>query len=155
VDELALYLHLLGVVSIFSGMAIAGASFELARRRRRPSEIALLLAGARLAVVLLAAGVLVAVGCGLWLVHLEGIGYGRGWVVAAILLLVVSLALGGLGGQQPRRARLLARRLAAEGDAESDDLRHLLDDRLAMTLNWLSAAAMLAVMALMVWKPGF
>jgi uncharacterized membrane protein len=152
-DELALYLHLIGVVSIFSGMAVAAVGFELARRRRRPSEIALLLSAERLAVMLLGAGVLLAVACGLWLVHLEGLGYDRGWVDLAMALLVVSAALGGIGGQPAKRARLLARRLADDGDLETDELRRLLDDRAAMVLSWLSSAAMLAVMALMVWKP--
>jgi uncharacterized membrane protein len=153
-DELALYLHLVGVAALFSGLAVAGASFELARRRQRPSEVALLLAGARIALGLLAGGLLLTVASGLWLVHLEGLGYGRGWIALAMALLVLALVLGALGGQPAKRARLLAIGLASEGDRGSDELRRLLDDRLGRALNWLSTAAMLTVMALMVWKPG-
>ncbi|MGZ4463058.1 MAG: DUF2269 family protein [Gaiellaceae bacterium] len=153
-DELALYLHLIGVVAIFSGMAVAGVGFGLARRRSRPSEIALLLSAARVAVLLLAVGVLLAVVFGLWLVHLDGWSYGSGWIDLAIALLVVSLALGGIGGQPAKRARLLAARLSREGDRENEELRRLLDDCRGLALNWLSTAGLLAVMALMVWRPG-
>jgi hypothetical protein len=44
--------------------------------------------------------------------------------------------------------------LAKEGDVESDALRSLLDDRLARTVNYLSAALLVAIVVLMVFKPG-
>jgi hypothetical protein len=62
-------------------------------------------------------------------------------------------ALGAAGGQRPKRARLLAERLAREDAPESADLRALLDDRVARALNYTSAALLLAIVALMVFKP--
>jgi cytochrome c-type biogenesis protein CcmH/NrfG len=69
----------------------------------------------------------------------------------AALFLVV-LALGGLAGQRPKRARLLAEQLAAQDQPVTPDLRALLDDPLSRALNHLSAAIVIAIIALMVFK---
>ena len=94
-DELALFLHLVGVVMLFAGMAVA------------------------------------AVG-----------------LATALGLVLLGAVLGGLGGQRPKRARLLAER-----GADATELRRLLDDRLSLWLNAAAGSAYLAVLALMVWKP--
>jgi uncharacterized membrane protein len=150
--NVALYCHLLGAFLLVAGTVVAGTAFEAARRRRRPSEIALLLGLARVGVVLVGAGSLVALAFGLWLVHLEHVGYGATWVDAAFGLLVLVGALGGAGGQIPKRARELAERLG-EGES-SAELRALLDDRAARALNYCAGALLLAIVALMVFKPG-
>ena len=113
-DEVALFLHLVGVVTLFAGTAVAGVGLAVARRRERSSESRA----------------------------------GDAWVATALGLVVLGAVLGAFGGQRPKRARLLAER---GGDAE--ELRRLLDDPLSMWLNAAAAAAYLAVLALMVWKP--
>ena len=153
-EEWALFFHLLGAFLFIAGVIVAGIVFEAARRRRRPSEIALLLGLARIGVLLVALGAVIVLVFGLWLVQLGRFGYGAGWVVTALALFVVVILLGGLGGQSPKRARKLAVQLAKEADAESDELRSLLDDPLARTVNYLSAALLVAIVALMVFRPG-
>jgi uncharacterized membrane protein len=153
-EEWALFFHLLGAFLFIAGVIVAGVVFEAARRRRRPSEIALLLGLARIGVLLVALGTVIVLVFGLWLVQLGRFGYGAGWVVTALALFVVVILLGGLGGQSPKRARKLAVQLAKEADAESDELRSLLDDPLARTVNYLSAALLVAIVALMVFRPG-
>jgi len=135
-------------------MALAGAAFESARRRERAAEVALLLGLARWGAVLVAGGgVLLLVG-GFWLVGLEdGIDFGTGWVGASIALFALAVVLGTLGGRRPRRARELAERLAAEDRESSPELRALLDDRGSRLANYASAALVLAILALMVFKP--
>ena len=152
-EDWALLFHLLGAFFLVGGAIVAGVAFEAARRRRRPAEIALLLGLTRIGVLLVAAGGVVAVAFGLWLVHLERIGYGAPWIDAALGLFAAMTVLGGLGGQRPKRARKLAERLAQEGDRESEELHALLGDRLARASNYLSAALLLAIVALMVFKP--
>ena len=152
--DLALCLHLLGAFSLVSGTVVAGVGFEIARRRTNCAEIALLLGLARIGAVLVVAGTLFAAGFGLWLVDLGHWGYSTPWVGAAIGLLIAVAVIGAIGGQRPKRARKLATRLAAEGLPPSPELRSLLDDRLAIALNYLAAAALLAIIVLMVVKPG-
>lgn len=149
-----LFLHIAGALAFVAGIAVAAAAFESARRRERPAEIALLLGLARTAVPLVVLGALLVLACGLWLAGLEdGAGYGTGWVDAAIALFVVALVLGGWGGQAPKRAREHAARLAASGEPADRRLRELLDDRRAALANYASAALVIAILALMVFKP--
>jgi uncharacterized membrane protein len=151
--DLALFFHLLGVLLFVSGIVIAGVGFEAARRRENPREIALLLGLTRVGALLVAVGALVVLGFGLWLVHLEGLSYGAGWIDTAIALYVLALVLGGLGGQRPKRARRLATELAGRGEPATDELRGLLADRPSLAANYAAAACVLAILALMVFKP--
>jgi uncharacterized membrane protein len=149
----ALFFHLVGALLFFSGLAVAAVAQLSARRRRRPSEVALLLGAARTGVLLVALGTVLILAFGLWLADLSGYGLG-GWVLGALVLFLASVLLGGLGGQAPKRARLLAERLAQAGDEASPELAALLENRRADALNAAAAVSAVAVLVLMVWKPG-
>jgi len=69
------------------------------------------------------------------------------------LLFAVALVLGAIGGQQPKRGRQLATRLAAEDAPSSAELHRLLNDRLTRVANYASALAVVGILALMVFKP--
>jgi uncharacterized membrane protein len=153
--ELALLVHLVGVVFLFSGMSIAGVLHTAARRQERPSQVALLLGLSRVGVLFVAAGgVFVLVG-GFWLLG-ESDGFyslGDGWILGGLILLLAAFVLGWLGGQQPKRARLLAELLAREGDTPNVELRSFLDDPRASALNYAAAGAIFLAFVLMIWKP--
>ena len=151
--EIGLVVHLLGVLLLFGGALVAGVIFEAARRRSRPSEVALLLGATRVGAVLVAAGALLTLGGGLWLAD-EVDQLGEAWLQLSLVLFVLALVLGALGGQRPKQARRLARRLAENGDAMSSELRRLLDDRLSLAANYVSSALVLVILVLMVWQPG-
>jgi uncharacterized membrane protein len=151
--NIALLLHLFGVLAFVAGIVLAGAAFEAARRRRRPADIALLLSLTRMGVLLVAIGTLLIAAFGLWLVHLGHWGYGSGWVDASIGMFVVALALGGLGGQRPKQARRLAMQLAEQNAPVNDELRALLDDRFSLAENYGSLLLILVIVAFMVFKP--
>jgi uncharacterized membrane protein len=152
--EIALFFHLLGAFLFVAGIVVAGVVFESARRRSEPGEIALLLSLARWGVLIVALGATLVLAFGLWLVHIEGLSYGTGWVSAAIALYVFALLLGGVGGRRPKQARRLAQSLRDEGSPATPQLRALLDNRIADAANYLSALAVLAILVLMVFKPG-
>ena len=151
--ELALFFHLLGALLFVAGIILAGVAFEAARRRQRPADIALLLGLTQVGVALVGIGALLVLGFGLWLVHLGGFGYSAGWVDAAISLYLAALVLGAIGGRRPKQARQLATQLAAEDAPASAELRALINDPLSLAANYTSAAAVLAILALMVFKP--
>jgi uncharacterized membrane protein len=152
--DLALCLHLLGAFSLVSGTVLAGVGFEAARRRVSCAEIAILLGLARIGAVLVIGGTLLVGGFGLWLVALGRWGYSTPWVDAAIGLLVFVVVIGAVGGQRPKRARKLAAALTPLQLPPSEELRALLDDRVVRVLNYLAAATLLAIIVLMVVKPG-
>lgn len=140
-----------------AGIVLAGVGFEAARRRTLPSEIALLLSLTRIGVLLVAAGALLTLAFGLWLVHIDGYSYGASWIDASFVLYVLAMALGGVGGRAPKRARLLATSLAQEreqpSEEEMDELRGLLSDPMTLAANWASALVVLGIVAVMVFKP--
>ena len=146
--------HVVGAFLFVAGAVAVGVLHTLATRRERPSEVAFLLGLARTAVAVVGAGALLTLGLGAWLVHHDGYAWGDGWVSVALVLWIVSVVLGGIGGRSARHARYLAERLAAEGDGPSEELRRRLTDPVAQALNYASFLAVVAVLALMIWKPG-
>jgi uncharacterized membrane protein len=149
-----LLIHILGAFLFVSGSVAAGILHVAATRRDRPSEVALVLGLVRPMVIAVAAGSLIALAFGIWLADDAGYGIGDEWVVAAIVLWVVSLVLGTPGGTALRHARELAERLAADGDHPSEELHRAVGDRRALVLNYASFAALIAIFVLMVFKPG-
>jgi uncharacterized membrane protein len=149
-----LFLHVTGAFLFLGGAVIAGVFNVAALRRDRPSEVATLLRVTRWGVFAVSLGVLMTLVFGLWLVHLVGYDWGDAWIVISLVLWVVSNALGGIGGTRDKRTRLLAERLAAEGDAPAPELRARLRDPVSLALSWGSGVAALAILALMIWKPG-
>jgi uncharacterized membrane protein len=149
-----LFFHVSGAFLLLGGGVIAGALNLAALRRDRPSEILLLFGLIRIAVGGILLGTLLAFVFGLWLVHEADYGYGDGWVVAAIVLLILGNALGGLGGRRDDRTAKLARELAAAGDAPSPELRARVRDPISLALSYGSGLVLVALLAIMIWKPG-
>ena len=150
-----LFLHVTSAGLFFAGAVVAGVAQIAALQRNRPSEIATLLRVARRGVVLVGVGSLGALAFGLWLAgYVQGYGFGDTWIAASIGLWVVSQALGGAGGRSARRARERAEELAVAGDEPDAELRSLLAHRPSLLLSWASTAAVVAILVLMVWKPG-
>jgi uncharacterized membrane protein len=146
--------HVSGAFLLLGGGAIAAALNLFALRRERPSEIVLLFGLIRIAVIAIAVGTGLAFLFGLWLVHEAGYGYGDGWVIAAYVLLLLANALGGMGGRRDERTAKLARELAAAGDAPSPELNRLVRDPVSLALSYGSGLVLVALLAIMIWKPG-
>ena len=116
--EWALLFHLAGVVLLFSGMILATAAVAAARRREVAGEIAALLGLTRVGIVPVAAGALLLVGTGLWLVEIwDGVSsLGDGWIAASLGLLALSFVL---GAQTPSRRASSPRKAAAKSSGGS------------------------------------
>jgi uncharacterized membrane protein len=149
-----LLVHILGAFLFLSGSIVAGVLALAAMQRERPSEIALLLRLVRQAVVVVGVGSLVALGLGIWLAEYVGYGLGQGWVVAAIVLWAASGALAGPAGKTLRRARETAERLAEDGDRPNEQLRLAVRNPRALAMNGIAFLLLIAILVLMVWKPG-
>jgi Predicted integral membrane protein (DUF2269) len=152
-SDILLFFHLVGAVALFVGAAVAGTLQVGAIRRERPSEILLLLRLTRAGVALVGLGALLTLGFGIGLAEHEGFGLSPAWIRAALGLWAASMVLGGYGGRNARHARYLAERLAETGDAPSPELRSLVARRGPLWASYASALALVAVLALMVWKP--
>jgi uncharacterized membrane protein len=149
-----LFLHVGGAFLVIGGAVIAGVFNLAALRSERPSEVAMFFRFARVGVAAIGPGLLLTLGFGLWLVHHVGYGWGQTWIVLALVLWVLSGALGGIGGRHEQATRELAERLAAEGDAPSAELSARLRNPVWLALSWGSGIGVIAILALMIWKPG-
>lgn len=148
----ALLLHLLAVIGFFSGFAVATAAQLGAWRREQAGEVAAVLTVARTGVLLVAAGLVLILVSGLWLIEETNRSLGDGWIAVSLLLLLVSLLLGAVGGRRARKARMLA--ASAPPDAPPDPaVFALLRDRASLAANVLATAAALGILVLMVWRP--
>ena len=151
--EWLLLLHLLGAFLFVSGAVVAAVLQLAAMRRERPGEIAALLGAIRAGVLLVAVGALLVLVFGIWLAEHVGYGLGEGWVSLALGLFVLSAALGGVAGRHDKATRKLAVRLAEDGDRPSPELHRRLRNPVPLALNYGSAALVLAILVVMVWKP--
>jgi uncharacterized membrane protein len=147
-------LHIAAAFCLVGGSTAAGILNALAIRSERPSEAALLLRLIRYTLPLIFAGVLGTLLFGLWLWHDLGFGFGTGWIWAALVLWVVASALGGRGGRHQEQVREAAEREAAAGDTMSGELRARIRDPKALAVNYAAGVATLAVLVVMIWKPG-
>lgn len=149
-----LFLHITGAFLLLGGGVVAAALNMAALRRDRPSEILLLFRLIRIAVASIIAGTVLAFVFGLWLVNEVGYGYGDGWIVAAIVLLILGNAIGGFAGSRDARTAKFAQQLLAEGDTPSEELRARVRDPINLVCNYGSGLILVALLAIMIWKPG-
>ena len=149
-----LALHVTAAFLLVGGTVVAATFRVLAQTRERPSEIALFLGLTRVAVIAIGIGSFTTLLLGLWMVHHFDFSYGDFWVWASVILWAVAMALGGRGGRTQEGARVLAQRLASEGEAPSSELRALLHDPRANAMSYGSGVLIVVILVLMIWKPG-
>ena len=123
-------------------------------RQQRPSEIALLANAVRPAVPVVGGGLVLSVAAGVWLAHRYGSDLGAPWLSATFALIVWVGIAGAVAGRQDRHTREMAERLAADGDIPNIELSDRLRNPFNLALNASMLTAIIAIVALMVWKPG-
>ena len=150
-----LVFHVAGAFMALGGAMFAGIFNVAALRRERPSEVVTLFSLTRFAVTSIMIGMVVALAFGLWLVaDVDFVKLGDAWVIVALVLWVVANALGGIGGRRDARTREFAEQLATQGDAPTPELHARLRDPVSLALSWGSGLVIVAILALMIWKPG-
>lgn len=151
--EWLLVFHLLGAFLFVSGAVVAAVLQLAAMRRERPGEIAALLGAIRAGVLLVAAGSVLVLVFGIWLAEHVGYGLGEGWVSLALGLFVLAAVFGGVAGRHDKATRMLAVRLAEDGDRPNSELHRRLRSPIPLALNYGSGALVVAILVVMVWKP--
>lgn len=141
---------LVGALVVFTALTIA------IWREDRPGQAAALYGLDRPATALIIAGSLLVLIFGVWLtIYLDPYELWDAWIVAAIVLWLVASEAGRRAGAEFTKGATLARRLAAEGDeAPSAELRALNQTSLGLAMHVITCAAVIAVLVLMIYKPG-
>ena len=146
--------HVLGAVCFFVGGIAVGVLQLKAIRQERPSQVYAHLRRAPFGAALVGTGALLTLGFGIALAEHKGIGLSPAWIQASLGLWVLAMALGAFGGRTARHARHLAKKLAAEGDAPSPELRATVSARGPLLASYASFLLLIAIVVLMVWQPG-
>jgi uncharacterized membrane protein len=147
-------LHVTAAFFLVGGSVAAGILNTLALRAERPSDIGAFLRLIRRTLPVIFVGVAGTLVFGIWLWHELHYSIGAAWIWLSLALWVVANALGGIGGRRQEQVRELAERLAADDDRRSAELSALLRDPVAHAFNYGAGLATLAILALMVWRPG-
>jgi hypothetical protein len=62
--------------------------------------------------------------------------------------------MGGIGGRRDEATAKFAAELAAQGDSPSPELRSRVRDPISLALSYGSGLVLVAILAIMIWKPG-
>ena len=93
-------------------------------------------------------------GLGLWLVHCAGYSYTAPWIVISLVLLVASSVAGRQGGEREGETRRLASGSRPTAISRAPSCAARMRDPLTLALSWGAGLAGIAILALMIWKPG-
>jgi uncharacterized membrane protein len=93
---------------------------------------------------------------GVWLaISLDAYEVWDGWIVASLVLWLIAAGTGETAGARYRRAGERAAELVRSGAEGPDaELRALVRDGRAMALHVIASVAAIAILVLMIWKPG-
>jgi hypothetical protein len=152
-----LFLHVASAFALVAAFVVFWIIAVAGRNVDRPGESLRFFRIARPANVLVIVGTLGTLIFGIWLAINSDVYHPWDWwVLLAIVLWAIAAATGQRGGQAYAEGQKLAEQLAAggRGDEPSADLQTLLQDRRAMWLNVVSSAAVLAILVIMIYKPG-
>jgi heme A synthase len=151
-----LALHLLAAASLVAALTLFTVMILSSRRASVPSEVASFWGLGRFGTVIVAVGTLGTLVFGIWLaVEVDEYRVWDGWIIAAIVLWAVASEAGRRSGIPFTKAGKRARELLAAGnDAPDAELGTLMGDSRAFLFHWITVAATLAILVLMIYKPG-
>ncbi len=151
-----LFFHVLAAFVMVGGTVLYWTILVAGWRVDRPSIAAAFFRVARPVDLLVPAASVVALALGIWLaIYVDGYSIWDPWILAATALWLVFVFAGSRTGKVFARAGERARELVAAGrDTPTSELNALLRSREGLALHAVSSVAVLAILALMIWKPG-
>jgi uncharacterized membrane protein len=151
-----LALHVLSAFAWISALVVYTVVIVAGWRLTVPSDVLRMFRVSRVGDALIAVGMLGTIIFGIWLaLDVDGYAIWDGWIIAALALWLVAGALGGRVGKVYEAARDHARALVAEGrDAPSPELGAMLRTQRGVVLQTLMIVVTLAILVIMIYKPG-
>ena len=151
-----LFLHVLSAFAMIAGYVVFTGAIAAGRNIDRAEDATVLFRVVRPANWLAGIGTVGTIVLGIWLaLYLDAYEIWDGWILASLVLWAVATETGRREDLAYRRAREFARTLVAEGRTDSStELRDLLRTRQGLLMHVLGSVAVLAILALMIFKPG-
>jgi uncharacterized membrane protein len=150
-----LFLHIVSVLFLVGGVATSTALGITSTKTASTKVIAALASlSAKVEHFVTIPGALATIIFGTWLVR-EGDWALKGWLIAAYVLFVIALAIGGgVLGRHSQRVASKARELVAQGVEESEELQREAAAPLTQVLGMVEIAILITFIYLMIGKPG-
>jgi uncharacterized membrane protein len=151
-----LALHVLAAASLVAALTLFTVLILATRGADRPSTVARFWGLGRFGTVIVSIGTLGTLFFGIWLaIDAEAYQVWDGWVLAAIVLWAIASASGQRSGVPYQKAGERARELVAAGnDAPDPEIGSLMGDGQAWVLHWVTVVTTIAILVLMIYKPG-
>jgi hypothetical protein len=155
-DDWILSLHLLSAFSLVGALTLFTIVVVVLRSATRPTQVSAfdpLMRGGTIAVSIGTIGTLV---FGIWLaLSVDAYDIWDGWIIAAIVLWAIASELGRRSGVEYKRASERAAELTGAGQDQPDaELAALARTSKGLGLHLASSVGTLAILVLMIWKPG-
>ena len=149
-----LALHVLSAFAWIAAMVIYSVLVAGLWRTALPSEVVRLFRVSRVGDALVAAGMIGTIVFGIWLA-VDEYELWDGWIIAALVLWVAAAAVGGRTGAFYRAVSDRAKVFVADGqDVPSPELAALARSQRGLVLHVVGSAITLAILVVMVYKPG-
>lgn len=149
-----LALHVLSAFAWVSALVVYTVVITSGWGASVPSEVARMFRVARVGDALIAIGMIGTIVFGIWLA-LDEYEIWDGWIIAALVLWLAAAAVGGRTGKHYNAVRDRANALVAEGRNDPDaELGAALSAQRGIVLHGLSIAITVALLVVMIYKPG-
>jgi uncharacterized membrane protein len=151
-----LALHVLSAFALVAALVIYTVVIAAGRGLALPSDVVRMFRVTRVGDALIAVGMMGTIIFGIWLaIDLDAYKVWDGWIIIALILWLVAGAVGGQVGKVYNGARDRAKALLDEGqDAPSPELNAMLRSQRGLVLHTLMILAVLALLVVMIYKPG-
>ena len=151
-----LALHVLSAFSWIAALVIYTVVIAAGWRLTVPSDVVRMFRVTRVGDALIAIGMLGTIIFGIWLaLDVDGYELWDGWILTALILWLLAAGVGGRVGKVYNGARDRAAALVNEGrDAPSPELSAMLRSQRGVVLLGLFIAIVLAILVVMIYKPG-
>lgn len=150
-----LFFHVFAAFCYVSALVWFTVVILAGRRTDRPARALDLFGAVRVGNVLVAVGAIGTVGLGVWLaIYVDGYELWDGWILASLLLWALAAEFGRRTGKAFEPANVLARDLHATGTTESAELNAALRSAPGLLYHVLSSITLVAILWLMIYKPG-
>jgi uncharacterized membrane protein len=150
-----LALHVLSAFAWISALVVYTVVIAAGRRSSAPSDVLRLFRIVRVGDALIAVGMIGTIVFGIWLaISVDRYELWDGWVIAAIILWAIAMALGKQTGDGYRATAEMAAQLVSSGSPRSPELAAAMGTSRAFWTHWLSFIVIVLILVDMIWKPG-
>ena len=154
-NDWILSLHLLSAFAVLGAMVIFSLMIVALWRTDSTRRVSSFMLVSRIGTVMVAAGTVGTFVFGVWLaLSKEPYDIWDAWIVASLILWLAAGAIGGQAGSAYGKAALEAVEQSRQGVETSAELRAVYGPSRAFAMHVAGTTIILAILVLMVWKPG-